>query len=95
MVEDVFDNKYPVPRYPYSQTHAVPRRSTTQNLPPDPVFVHLKYVSLVPRPTQWHMTASVSDPHRGIRKIYHQTLSSEWHTYIFLNTFRDNTCIFR
>ena len=43
MVEDVFDNKYPVPRYPYSQTHAALRRSTTQNLPPDPVFVHLKY----------------------------------------------------
>ena len=43
MMEDVFDNKYPVPRYPGSQTHAVLRRSTTQNLPPDPVFVHLKY----------------------------------------------------
>ena len=83
MVVDVFDNKYPVPRYPYSQTHAVPRRSTTQNLPPDPVFVHLKYVSLVPRPTQWHMTASVS----AIRKIYHQTLSSECHTYIFFEHF--------
>ena len=26
-----------------TQTHAVLRRSTTQNLPPDPVFVHLKY----------------------------------------------------
>ena len=67
MVEDVFDNKYPVPRYPYSQTHAVPRRST-QNLPPDPVFVHLTYNAAQALDSEECLLCSVSNMRTNSQK---------------------------